>query len=181
MIPTAFSLFALRELPFTRADFPRWQSVLAISLIGVLAGLDPSLRAVVQPLWLAVFVGQALAWPWFLVIVAMLRWWMKRGGRWDGNGDLFNLVAASWLVADTLSTGLAALGVSPLLILPLWLYSIWVTGNALAGAIPKASLGYSIAGIVIGLALAFVASVLVVSVVSVVMAMMGLVPGEAGT
>ncbi|WP_322784612.1 hypothetical protein [Verminephrobacter aporrectodeae] len=180
MIPTAFSLFALRELPFSRADFPRWQSVLAISLIGVLAGLDPSLRAVVQPLWLAVFVGLALLWGWFLVTVAMLRWWMKRGGRWDGHGNLFNLVAASCMVTDTLGAGLTVLGVPPLLTLPLWLYSMWVAGNALAGAIPKASLGYSIAGIVIGLALAFVASVLVVSVVSVVMAMMGLVPDGAG-
>ncbi|MCW5222970.1 hypothetical protein D5041_04975 [Verminephrobacter aporrectodeae subsp. tuberculatae] len=179
MIPTAFSLFALRELPFSRSDFPRWQSVLGISFVGVLTGLDPSLRA--QSLWLAVFMGLTILWGWFLITVAMLRWWMKRGGRWDGHGDLFNLVAASWLVVDTLSSSLTALGVSPLLSLPpLCLYSIWVTGNALAGAIPKASLGYSIAGVVIGLVPAFVASGLLVFVAGVVMAVMGLVPGGAG-
>lgn len=45
MFQTAFPLFLLRELPFSRFDFPRWQSLLAISLIGLLIGLDPSLRA----------------------------------------------------------------------------------------------------------------------------------------
>ncbi|MCW8165630.1 hypothetical protein D8B23_10515 [Verminephrobacter aporrectodeae subsp. tuberculatae] len=179
MILTAFSLFALREIPFSRSDFPRWQSVLAIFLIGVLVGLDPSFRAAPsgapdQPLWLAVFLGRALTWVCFLVSVAVLRWWMKRGGRWDGHGDLFNLMAAAWLVADTLGAGLTALGVPPLLTLPLWLYSMWVAGNALAGAIPKASLGYGIAGIVIGLVPALVAS----GLVGVVMA--SLVPGGAG-
>jgi hypothetical protein len=34
-----------------------------------------------------------------------------------------------------------AAGVPALLTLPLCLYSIWVGGNALSGAIPKASLG----------------------------------------
>ncbi len=41
MSSTALSLFLLRELPFDRFTFPRWQSVLAVTLIGMLAGLDP--------------------------------------------------------------------------------------------------------------------------------------------
>jgi len=53
----SLSLFILRELPFSRFDFPRWQSVLAISLIGLLVGLYPSFRAaptdmLAPPLWL---------------------------------------------------------------------------------------------------------------------------------
>lgn len=44
MFSSAISLFLLRKLPFVRFDFPRWKTVLAVSLIGLLAGLDPSLR-----------------------------------------------------------------------------------------------------------------------------------------
>jgi hypothetical protein len=112
----------------------------------------------------------------FLVILAFLKWWMKRGGRWDGEGDLFNLVAASWLVADGLGAGLIALGVPPLFTLPLWLYAVWVGGNALSGVIPQASLGYSIAGIVLSLIPAMLAIAVIGGVFSMLMAMTGLIP-----
>lgn len=36
----ALSFSPLRELPFDRSAFPRWQSVLAVTLIGILSGLD---------------------------------------------------------------------------------------------------------------------------------------------
>ncbi len=185
MITPAFSLFLLRELPFSRFDFPRWQSVLVVTLIGLLIGLDPSLRAVppempVPPLWLTLGTAVLSTWAGFLVIVGMLRWWMKRDGRWDGQGDLFNLVAASWLIADVLGAGLTALGVPPLFTLPLWLYSVWVGANALSGAIPKASLGYSIGGIVIGLILAMLAAGVVFAVMGIVLAMLGVVPPPEG-
>lgn len=181
MLQTSFSLFLLRKLPFSRFDFPRWQSVLAISLIGLLIGLDPSLRdtppdMVVPPLWLAVGMGLVTTWVGFLIILGVLRWWMKRGGRWDGQGDLFNLVAASWLVADTLGAGLSALGIPPLFTFPLWLYSVWVGANALSGAIPKASLGYSIGGIVVGFIPAMLAAGVVFAMLGIVLAMLGVVP-----
>lgn len=185
MITPAFSLFLLRELPFARFDFPRWQAVLAVTLIGILAGLDPGLRAGTpempgMPVWLSIPFMVLSVWAAFLVIVAVLRWWLKRGQRWDGQGDLFNLVAASWLVADVLGAGLTALGVPYLLTLPLWLYSVWVGGNALSGAIPKASLGYSIGGILIGLIPAMLVSFVLFAVLGVVMAMLGLVPPPVG-
>ncbi len=185
MIAAALSLFLLRELPFSRFAFPRWQSVLAITLIGLLIGLDPSLRAVspempVPPLWLTLGTAVLSTWAAFLVIVGILRWWMKRGGRWDGLGDLFNLVAASWLIADVLGAGLVALGIPPLFTLPLWLYSVWVGGNALSGAIPKASLGYSIGGIVLSLIPAMLAAGAVFAVMGIVLAMLGVVPPPAG-
>ncbi|ENO94237.1 hypothetical protein C662_04583 [Thauera sp. 28] len=181
MLNTSLSLFLLRKLPLSRLDFPRWQSGLAITLIGLLIGLDPSLRAAppdmpVPPLWLAVGMGLLTTWVAFLIIVGVLRWWMRRGGRWDGQGDLFNLVAASWLVADALGAGLSALGVAPLFTFPLWLYSVWVGANALSGAIPKASLGYSIGGIVLGLIPAMLASMVVFAVLGIVLAMLGVVP-----
>src|SRR6218665_234447 len=130
----------LREVRFPDLLFPRWHSVLVISLIGMLIGLNPILREALPDVsapWRNVVVevvaGLLLIWVAFLAMVAVLRWWLKRGGRWDGRGDLFNLVAASWLVADTLGAGLAALGVPPLLTLPLWLYSVWVGAQAIEG------------------------------------------------
>ncbi|WP_265305047.1 hypothetical protein [Verminephrobacter eiseniae] len=135
------------------------------------------------PAWLGVVMGGmglVTTWVAFPIIVAVLRWWLKRGGRWDGQGDLFNLVAASWLVADTLGAGLTALGVPPLLTLPLWLYSVWVGAQAIEGAIPQASLGYCIAGIAIGLLPAIVAAGSMFALVGVLMVVTGLVPGGAG-
>ena len=155
MVSAAFSLFFLHELGFERYAFPRWQSVLAVTVIGLLTGWDsgawsePEMPVIPRGVSLAL---ETLAmWVAFLVSVGFLRWWLKRDGRWDGRGDLFNLVAASWLVTDALCIGLESLGVSFPLIVPLWLYSIWVAGNALSGAVPKVSLGYAIGGVVISL------------------------------
>ncbi|WP_449192422.1 hypothetical protein [Thauera sp.] len=85
-------------------------------------------------------------------------------------------MAASWLVADALGAGLVALGVPALSTLPLWLYSVWVGANALSGAIPKASLGYSIGGIVLGLIPAMLAAMIVFAVLGIVLAMLGVGP-----
>lgn len=99
---------------------------------------------------------------------------MKRDGRWDGQGNLFNLVATSWLVADLLGIGLTAMGVPLLATLLLWLYSVWVGANALSSAIPKASIGYSIGGIAIGLIPAIAVTILVYTALGVVLAMLGI-------
>lgn len=179
MIQPALSLFVLRALPFSRFDFPRWQALLAVSIIGVLVGLDPSFRAAppgepAPPMWAGVLIGLATTWVAFLVIVGVLRWWLKRGGRWNGQGDLFNLVAASWLVADALGAGLTALGIPPLLTLPLWLYSIWVGAQAMESAMPRVTLGYAMGGIAMGLVPAILASGLVFGLLAAVLGILGI-------
>lgn len=181
MLGNALSLFTLHRLPLDRFTFPRWQSVLAITVIGLLVGFDPNMRVAAPelpplPLSAVMPVALSLVWMGFLAIVAFLRWWMKRGGRWDGQGSLFNLVAAAWLVTNVLGAGLVAIGVSPLLTLPLWLYSIWVGVNALSGAIPKASRRYSFAGIMLSLIPAMLASTLVMILGGVLMAALGVFP-----
>lgn len=169
----AFSLFVLRRLSFDCFAFPHWQSVLAVTLIGILVGLGPNIRAdspdemPAMSLWLVLPTAVLSVWLAFLIIIAILHWWMKRGQRWGGQGNLLNLVAASWLAANVLGASMVALGVPPLLTLPLWLYSVLVGANALSGAIPKASLSYSIGGIVFALA-------------GIVMAMLGMAPAPIG-
>lgn len=164
MLNIALSLFALRKPTWSAFDFPRWQSALVITLIGVLTGLDPSLRAGTaelagMPWMLAMLYAVFAVWAAFWVIIVLLRWWMKRGQRWDGQGNLFNLLVAAWAVVDVLGAGLAAMGVSQLMLLPLWLYSLWISGKALSAVIPKASVGYSVGGIVLVLIPAFAAVV----------------------
>lgn len=163
VVKTALSLFLLRALPFERFAFPRWQALAGISLIGLLVGLDPALRAGTpeMPLALALVSMLLSVWVAFLIIHAVLRWWLRRGARWDGQGDLFNLMAASWLVSNVLGAVLVAVGVPYLLTLPLWLYAVWVGANALSGAIPKASLGYCIGGIALSLLPAMLATGLI--------------------
>ncbi|MDO4681374.1 MAG: hypothetical protein Q4B17_01100 [Lautropia sp.] len=151
MLSAAWAAFLLKEQPFDRFDFPRWQAVLGISLLGALVGLDPATVAAEPnvPIVALAWLGLLLLWGAFLTSYWFMRWWMKRGGRWDGRGDLFNLMAAAWFVVNLVGCALSLLGVPMILLMPIWLFSIWVLGNALSGAIPKASLGYSIVGILL--------------------------------
>ena len=149
-------LAVMQRLSWAELSFSRWQGVLAITIIGILVGLDPAMTPASSsgaelPRIMAIGLGIALVWPMFLATVGMLRWWMKRGGRWNGHGSLLNLLAAVWLVPDVLGAGLIALGVPLVYTVPIWLYSIWVGGNALSGAIPGASLSYGIGGILLSL------------------------------
>lgn len=135
--------------------------MLAVTLLGVLTGLDPRVSApqpgmpetaVMSP-GLAIAFSVVLIWLCFLVCVSVVRWWVKRGGRWDGNGDIFNLLAAAWLVPDALAAGGMMLGMPPVVGMAMWLYSVWVAAHALESAIPRVSLGYAIAGVLISVVL----------------------------
>ena len=170
VIQTSIFAFLLHEQPFERFRFARWQSVVAITLLGICSGLNPNMAGtspdaphpVALPLWGRIGIGVVTMWLAFWVIYGFCRWWLKRGGRWDGQGDLFNLMAASWLVVDLLGFLLSGLGVPDSLVTPVWFYSIWVGANAMSGAIPKSSLGYGIGGIILGGILAIVAIIVLI-------------------
>ena len=74
-------MMLLKRVAFPDLLFPRWQSVLAISFIGVLRGLDPGFRAVPPgvPVWLGVIVGLAAGlvafWVAFPITVVVCSWW----------------------------------------------------------------------------------------------------------
>jgi len=187
MLGAAVQLFFLRELSFASFNFPRWQAVLEITALGLLAGFDPGLRAPAPeipslPIGFIVPANLLGVWAAFLIFLGILQPWLRRGGRWDGHGDLFNLLAASWLVADLLVIGLTNLHVPMPLVLPLWLYSFWVSGHALASAIPGASLRYCVAGILLSLVPALVISGMVVILTKLVAgdigALLGLLPAS---
>lgn len=174
MLATAFSLFILQRRPFECFTFPRWQSALAVTSIGVLMGLDPAMRAGIPGMSppMAILMTVLMIWAALPVAIGINKWWLRRGGRWDGQGDLFNLLAASWLVVNMLGAGLAALGVPPLLSLPLWFYSVWINANTLSGAIPKVSRGYAIQGIVLSILPAYLISFVVMVLTGFAMAVL---------
>ena len=43
VIQTSIFAFLLHEQPFERFRFARWQSVVAITLLGICSGLDPNM------------------------------------------------------------------------------------------------------------------------------------------
>ncbi len=181
MLRSALNLFFLRELPWSSFSFPRWQTLLALALVGVAMGFAPSMRALLPDIagMPALSLGIAVASSVLLtlictpVIVGFLRWWMQRGGRWDGQGDMFNLLVASELMANILSAGLTLAGMPVLWMLPLLLYFAWVGGNALSGAIPKASLAYSTAGLVVTLIPALIVYTLLLGLISFALGVLG--------
>ena len=88
---------------------------------------------------------------------------------------MFNLIAASWLVIDLIVYAASMLGAPGFIVMPLSIYTIWVAGNALSGAIPKASLGYSIVGVI----LAIIPGALIGAAVGIMLVKMGYLPMPA--
>lgn len=182
MLSAAWAAFVLKEQPFERFDYPRWQAVLALSVVGALIGLDPQTMAAEPdvPIMALAWLGFVMLWAAFLTVYWFLGWWMKRGGRWDGRGDLFNLLAAAGLVVNLIVCAIPLLGGPMILQLPVLLFSFWVTGNALSGAIPKASLGYSIVGMLLSGVPVTLVMVVVAALFGFVAVALGWVPMPAG-
>lgn len=187
IVSSAFLAFIQCEQPISNFSFPRWQSVLAITLLGVLTGLDPRMTApqpgvpetaVMSPA-LAIGFAVVLIWVCLPIGVGVVRWWVKRGGRWDGQGDLFNLIAAACLLPDALAAVLVMLGVPAVLSMVVWLYSVWVAAHALNSAIPRVSLGYAVAGVLLSVVLMSI--VMVVASIGMALFLMGGLPPGAPT
>lgn len=168
MLQSSFDLFILRDVPWNRFDFPRWHALLSLALMGILMGFDPSLREMfpesAENSYFSLKMSMAYSLltisTYTVTMVVFMKWFMKRGGRWNGEGDIFNLLAASWLVVSLVSTALKAFGMTPGLQVLLGLYSISVGGKALSAVIPKASLVYSASAILISGVLATIISVI---------------------
>lgn len=141
LIKLAFDLARLKGRPIVDYHFAFWQSALLLTFIGLSAGLDHSMGV---PMPWSFLAGLALWWSWFAVLLPLMRWWLKRGGRWNGEGPLFNLLVAACGI-DILWGVLVYVGLPPMVLLPLWLYSFWVMGNALEHA-TGVGLGYAIGG-----------------------------------
>ena len=76
VIQTSIFAFLLHEQPFERFQFARWQSVVAITLLGICSGLDPNMAGtspdaphpVALPLWGRIGIGVVTMWLAFWVI-----------------------------------------------------------------------------------------------------------------
>jgi hypothetical protein len=99
----------------------------------------------------------AVFWMVNINCMAILSWWLKRGQRWDGQGDLFNFTVVLWfgeiillgldlVFSNFLSSYKTVVGV---ILNFIYLYWFWVCISAPARLISKVSRGYSIAGTIV--------------------------------
>jgi hypothetical protein len=157
MIQAAIPLFLLQQMPWSRFEFPRWQAWASLVLTTLLGTLSIPMRAgwpylaamPVRTLAIAAACSLVTMLVYLASVVGFLGWWMRRGGRWNGQGSMLNLIAATWLVIGVLTPVLVVAGMPVALWWLPWLYSGWIVGNALTGAIPRASLAYSMCGVLV--------------------------------
>lgn len=166
-----FGLARLKGYAMADYRFPFGHSAILLVLIGLSAGLDPSMGV---PMPWSFPAGLALWLIWIALLYPFMRWWLKRGGRWNGEGPLVNVLITACGI-DILWGPLAYLGVPLLLLLPLLLYSLWVMGNALEHA-TGVRLGYAIAGVVLTSLAFFIVAVLVGGLLMAGLYATGLVP-----
>lgn len=145
----AVSLFLLREQKFPVFNFHCGQSILLLTVI-IFLELGAPDRVSQYYLWWH-FGLIVLIWFSIALMVYFIKWWLQRGRRWDGQGALFNVLVASWLVGDLLDYFLTLSGVQWQWLIPLNLYTCVVSCKAIAGVIPQASLRYIVAGCVLSL------------------------------
>ena len=158
MFSAALNLFLLRKLAFERFAFPRYLSVLVITFYGGIFGFDliwEHSGIEILPLLGGFTLYVAIFWGFYVLLLAMLEWSMKQDPHWDGQGELFNLVVSASIVPNTLFFGLTIIEADLLIHCLLGFYSLGVLANELSGAIPKASLAYSMVSIVMSMFISF--------------------------
>ena len=167
MIRHSFGLVLLRKLPIQCFSFPRWKSVLAVTMVGFLTGLSLAENGMVDaehfPLPVTIGAGMAASWAAFILIYAILNWWVRRGARWDGKGDLFNLLAAATLFSGIVSGVLFLFIDSPVVMLVVWLYSILIAVEALSAAMENVTRIYSLCGVLMAQAISILFCALILA------------------
>ncbi|MFJ1300614.1 hypothetical protein ACILG0_11645, partial [Pseudomonadota bacterium AL_CKDN230030165-1A_HGKHYDSX7] len=152
MMQAAVRAFLWRGQSWAAFSYPALLAHLVVFGLGVLYGLNPENRAARGPHLPSlrenlIMMGLG-GWLGALAFAGVLRFLMTRDYRWDGQGRMLNLVAASWLIPMTLAAGLMAWGVAPMLTLPLWLYALAACARAADRAMPEAGLPYCVGAVV---------------------------------
>lgn len=156
MISAALSVFLLREQPWPAFEFPRGQTAAALTLMGLLTGLSlaglPGESG--EPLFSlagAVLLGLVFNALLYALVHGILRRWLMRDGRWDGQGPLFNLLVAAGLMPNILSALFESLELPPdvaqLLGVVLALWGLWTVSRAVSWVIPKADMRFTMTGV----------------------------------
>jgi len=142
----ALDLACLKGHAFSDYRLPFRQAAILLTLLGLSGGLDPALGI---PMPWSFVVGLFLWWLWAAGLFPFMRWWLKRGDRWNGEGPLFTLLVAASGVSmlwGVLAYFLGHIHVpSIILLLSLWPYSLWVMAKALKQAI-GVKMSYTIVG-----------------------------------
>lgn len=143
---TTGRVLALRKTPMHAYVWPAWLSWAVLMMVDlfVTAGLGTDIGRL--DIW--VLRNVVTTFVVYSIAAHLLSWWMRRGERWDGQGDpMLNLLAAA-NVAELLPGAVQKLDLPQWLILSVWVIPMIVLIRALAGAC-RASVGYSLAGVLL--------------------------------
>lgn len=166
MFIASLRLLLLRPIGFEALAFPRWQPV-AAHAAALLAWLMPPMVRDLRvdcAAHCSTALGSALAAMLLFVLAYGAAWWvgvgvtrglLRAGRRWNGDGDLFKLLAtATWPVLALL-VGAAAVttpwGNPGDAAMVAWLlYGTWVAARAMTGAIPGLGTAHALMATTLG-------------------------------
>ncbi len=166
MFIASLKLLLLRPIGFEALAFPRWQPV-AAHAAALLAWLMPQMASQVRADWVTHrwnSLGSALAAALVWVLAYAVAWWvgfglirglLRAGRRWDGDGDLFKLLAtATWPVLALLVAAAAVTGPwgnrGDAAMVGWLLCGAFVAARAMTGAIPALGLSGALVATAIG-------------------------------
>lgn len=166
MLKAIFDLLLLRGQPIAHYNYPLWQTGLLLTLLGVAQGLDPQMGA--SGRLAGIVAGIVMVWAIYPVVTWFLYWWLERGNRWNGEGNLFALIVLASAI-DLLSPLGRVLGL-PVLSIVLFIASLIVIVIAISRGL-GVSRGYALAGVL----LATVPALAVMLFVGFLLGMVGLI------
>lgn len=123
LVVDILDLLRLRVQPLAHYRYPPWQPALLVTLLGVFAASGAEVLQ--APIGAKIIYFVCLNWLELMLMAHFFGWWLRQGDRWNGEGELWQLLAAcqglqvlkpllSWF-PDTmvvpLAVGLAAYGV----------------------------------------------------------------------
>lgn len=144
MLKDIFDLLLLRGKPIAQYSYPLWKTGLLLTLIGAAQGLDPQMGAPNMPKGMV--AGISMVWAVYPVVTWFLYWWLERGERWNGEGNLFALVVLASAIDILYPLG-SQLGL-PIVSIALFVYSLVVIVFALSKGV-GVSRGYALAGVLL--------------------------------
>jgi len=148
-------IFLLKNVTDLKLCFPVWQSVIFISLTGLLLGRSIMLCTTLSK-YVAFLTGFSFIWTTIFANLFILHWWTPRYKHRSKIKHLFSILAASSVLAGILLSSLLTIAIrnTPIFMTGVTLlaaYHIVTLGKALSASIPNLVIGRAMAGELIAL------------------------------
>ena len=136
LLELGYSIFKCKKFNLEEFDFPRWQSLLSILIIGILVGLNFALYGdtillIHMPLPLMLLLGIAVTCFVFLCFLLIIRYWLLSIKFEIADRLLFNWLVATALFGQIFCMGLMGIQSPNWLVILIVFYSLWVYATSL--------------------------------------------------